>query len=127
VLIGLLILVSSFKLLADVVHVLMEGVPRHLNLAEISAAMSETEGVCGVHDLHVWSISSSEYSLSAHVNINELMDWHTVLDALNDTLDRRFGLRHTTLQPEITPASQCISESCGSETGRTNRKNPFSS
>jgi cobalt-zinc-cadmium efflux system protein len=111
--IGLLILVSSFKLLADVVHVLMEGVPRHLNLAEISAAMSETEGVCGVHDLHVWSIGSREYSLSAHVNINELMDWHTVLDALNDTLNRRFGLRHTTLQPEITPASQCISESCG--------------
>lgn len=118
-----LILVSSLKLLADVVHVLMEGVPQHLNLAEIDAAMSETEGVCGVHDLHVWSISSNEYALSAHVNINELMDWHNVLDSLNETLNRRFGLRHTTLQPEITPASQCVSESCGPETGRTNRRN----
>lgn len=125
--ISLLILVSSFKLLADVVHVLMEGVPRHLNLAEIDAAMSAIEGVCGVHDLHVWSISSREYALSAHVNINELMDWHTVLESLNHTLNQRFGLRHTTLQPEITPASQCVGESCGPETGRTNRRNPSES
>lgn len=120
--IGLLILVSSIKLLADVVHVLMEGVPRHLDLAEIDVAMSNIEGVCGVHDLHVWSISSNEYALSAHVNINELMDWHTVLESLNATLNRRFGLRHTTLQPEITPASECISESCGPNIQRIKEK-----
>lgn len=122
--ISLLILGSSFKLLADVVHVLMEGVPPHLNLADIDAAMSATEGVYGVHDLHVWSISSNEYALSAHVNIHELTDWHTVLDSLNETLNHHFGLRHTTLQPEITPSSQCINESCGAKTGRTNRRNP---
>lgn len=122
--ISLLILGSSFKLLADVVHVLMEGVPPHLNLVDIDAAMSSTKGVYGVHDLHVWSISSTEYALSAHVNIHELTDWHTVLDALNNTLNRRFGLRHTTLQPEITPASQCANDSCGPKTRRTNRRNP---
>jgi cobalt-zinc-cadmium efflux system protein len=124
VFISLLILGSSFKVLADVVLVLMEGVPSHLNLADIDAAMSATAGVHGVHDLHVWSISSNEYALSAHVNLHALTEWHTVLDALNNTLNSRFGLRHTTLQPEITPASQCVNQSCGPETGRTNRGNP---
>ena len=95
-----LILFSSVRLLREGLHVLMEGVPGHLNLDEIGKAMARTPGVTGVHDLHVWQVRSDQIALSAHVVLRNMGDWLAVLAALNKTLASEYGIKHATLQPE---------------------------
>jgi cobalt-zinc-cadmium efflux system protein len=98
--IALLILFSSLRLLADASHVLLEGVPRGMDLREIGRSMAAVEGVGSVHDLHVWSVSSGEVSLSAHVVIEELGQWEAVYMGLCSHLHDAYGIEHITLQPE---------------------------
>lgn len=100
--IAVLILVSSLRLLRDAGQVLLEGVPRGLDLAEIGHSMAGVDGVRSVHDLHVWSLSSNETSLSAHIVIDEMSAWQRVLYRLQDHLHQRYGIEHATLQPEPT-------------------------
>jgi cobalt-zinc-cadmium efflux system protein len=95
-----LILFSSVQLLREGLHVLMEGVPGHLNLDEIGKTMARTPGVAGVHDLHVWQVRSDQIALSAHVVLRNMGDWLAVLAALNKTLASEYGIEHATLQPE---------------------------
>ncbi len=97
----LLILYSSLYLLRDALHVLMEGVPRHLDMQEIGRAMAAADArVRSVHDLHVWNLSSGLIALSAHVVIDDMGHWQGVLDGLRELLRGRFGIEHVTLQPE---------------------------
>lgn len=98
--ISVLILLSSFRLLRDVVHVLLEGVPRELDYQAVGRAMAGVDGVREVHDLHIWALSSMSFSLSAHVTIAEMADWPDVLGRLSELLEQRFGIQHITLQPE---------------------------
>ncbi len=98
--IGLLILFSSLRLLADAAHVLLEGVPRGLDLEAIGRSMAAVDGVGSVHDLHVWSVSSGDVSLSAHVVIEELGQWEAVYRGLCSHLHDSYGIQHITLQPE---------------------------
>jgi cobalt-zinc-cadmium efflux system protein len=104
--IGLLILHSSVVLLREVVHVLLEGVPLHLSLAQVGKAMAGVEGVRSVHDLHIWTLSSGMVALSAHVLVDDLLGWPRVLAAVRHLLHERFGIDHVTLQPE--PSAQVI-------------------
>lgn len=100
--IGILILISSIRLLRDAGHVLLEGVPTGLDLAEIGRSMAALAGVNSVHDLHIWSLSSSEVSLSAHIVIDEMRDWQEILGRLESHLSERYHIDHTTLQPECS-------------------------
>ncbi|MBA2492199.1 MAG: cation transporter [Gammaproteobacteria bacterium] len=95
--IGLLILVSSVRLLREILHVLMEGVPPHVDLDEVARAMVSVNDVVSVHDLHVWSLGSRACALSAHVRITDMRCWPTALDLLKNMLGNRFALTHTTL------------------------------
>lgn len=95
-----LILFSSLSLLRDGLHVLMEGVPTHLNLEDIGQAMARAEGVTSVHDLHIWQLRSDQIALSAHVVLRSMNDWQKVLAALNQLLAKDYGIKHATLQPE---------------------------
>ncbi len=98
--IGVLILLSSLKLLGDATQVLLEGVPAGMDLAGIGRSMAAVEGVGSVHDLHVWSVSSGEVALSAHVVIEELGQWEAVYRGLCSHLHDSYGIDHITLQPE---------------------------
>jgi len=95
-----LILISSLRLLRDASRVLLEGVPRGMDLAEIGRSMAGMEGVRSVHDLHVWSLSSREVSLSAHVVIDDMGMWQAILHGLQEHLCTRYEIAHATLQPE---------------------------
>lgn len=95
-----LILFSCLRLLRDVVHVIMEGVPEHLELPAVGKAMAGVPGVREVHDLHIWTLSSGRNVLSAHVVIEDMRHWETILDAMRRLLHDRYGLEHITLQPE---------------------------
>lgn len=98
--IAALILFSSLNLLRDVLNVFLEGVPRHVDLPAVGRRMAEVEGVHEVHDLHIWSISSSMTALSAHVVIEDLGAWNGILPELLRVLEKEFDIGHATLQPE---------------------------
>lgn len=100
--IAVLILASTIRLLRDTLHVLMEGVPSGVRLEEIIAALKDLEGVRAVHDLHVWTISSGQAALSAHVELDDLARWPVLLESARRMLQNRFEVSHVTLQPEQT-------------------------
>jgi cobalt-zinc-cadmium efflux system protein len=95
-----LILYSSVQLLREALHVLMEGVPLHLDLTEIGATMAGVKGVWSVHDLHIWTLSSGRIALSAHVVLSDMQGWPGLLSALRQLLHDRYDIEHVTLQPE---------------------------
>lgn len=96
----LLILVSAVRLLREVARVLMEGVPHGISIQEVGQALTEIEGVRAVHDMHIWSLSSSSHAVAAHVDLEAMVGWETVLPQLQAVLRKRFGIAHSTLQPE---------------------------
>lgn len=103
VLIGFLILFSSWGLLKESVHILMEGVPTGMQISVIEQTLLEQDGVCCVYDLHVWSITSNRHALSAHVVLSDLTeDRNQVLKRLNTVLVDKFHIDHTTIQIETS-------------------------
>ena len=103
VLIGLLIVYSSWGLIKESAHILMEGVPPGIEIGEVEQALLSQQGVCCIYDLHVWSISGGRPALSAHVVLSESrVDRNEVLMGLKSVLKERFGIDHTTIQIEST-------------------------
>ena len=98
VLIGALVLGSSWKLLRDSVSVLLEGAPRGIDVNEVGRKMVGVEGVEEVHDLHVWEITSGFPALAAHVLVGNDENCHERRREVEKVLYREFGLEHTTLQ-----------------------------
>ena len=103
ILIGLLIVYSSWGLVKESVHILMEGVPPDVQIKKIEDAILEHGGVCCVYDLHVWSITSNRVALSAHVVLSEPERGRMeVLRGLEKLLAEKFDITHTTIQAETT-------------------------
>jgi cobalt-zinc-cadmium efflux system protein len=98
--IALLIVWSSWHLIRESTNVLLEGTPAHINLASVEEVIRTTEGVEGVHDLHVWTITSGREALSAHVVHAHTVVQPELLKVLRVKLHERFGLDHLTLQME---------------------------
>lgn len=96
--ISIFIVWRTWGLLSQAVHVLMEGVPTHLDAKEVGQAMADVPGVKGIHDLHIWTITSGLDALSAHVVVSTGGDRDAVLDRLQSLLRDRWKIRHTTLQ-----------------------------
>jgi len=100
IVIGLLIIWSSWTLIRESTNVLLEGTPAHINLAAVEAAILETHGVDAVHDLHVWTITSGRDALSAHVIHGQSISQPELLKELRAKLHDRFGVDHLTIQME---------------------------
>jgi cobalt-zinc-cadmium efflux system protein len=100
VLISLLIVWSSWHLIRESTNVLLEGTPAHINLAAVEDAILETDGVNGVHDLHIWTITSGREALSAHVIHAYATSQPELLKELRTKLHDRFGVDHLTIQME---------------------------
>ena len=102
VVIGVLILISSGRLLWKASHVLMEGTPAHLNLHQLCQRLEGVEGVTGVHDIHAWSITTGYDALSAHVTADRTGERTSdqVLQNLREIASREFGISHVTIQLE---------------------------
>jgi cobalt-zinc-cadmium efflux system protein len=99
-LIGLLIILSSWRLIRESTNVLLEGTPSHINLAAVEDAILQTRGVQDVHDLHVWTITSGREALSAHVIHIETISQAELLTELRKKLHDSFGVDHLTIQME---------------------------
>ena len=98
VLIGVLVLGSSWGILRDSTQILLEGSPPGTDVQEVGRAMAAMAGVTQVHDLHVWTITSGFPALAAHVLVGRDVDCHLKRLELEAMLRDRFGLEHTTLQ-----------------------------
>jgi cobalt-zinc-cadmium efflux system protein len=100
--IAILIVHASWRLLAEAVSVLMESAPKGIDVDEVNATIVATTGVRGVHDLHIWTITSGLESLSAHVVVDDSAVPADVLRSLRTILHDRFGSDHITIQIEPT-------------------------
>ena len=106
--IAALIAVGAWRLLRAALSVLMEAAPREIDMPEMVRQMLRVPGVRDVHDLHVWSVGSGLTMLSCHVRIDEqpLAEGLEVIQRLGQVLQERFGIAHSTIQPET---SGCVS------------------
>ena len=107
VLIGLLIIYSAWRLLWDVVNILMQGVPSHIDLDTIRQEILYVDGVIGMCDLHIWSLTSEVESLSAHVVVEDMGRNKEILEKLTCLIRDKFGINHVTLQIEDEAIGTC--------------------
>ena len=98
VLVGLLVLASSWSILRDSVRILLEASPRDLDVEELGHEIAAVDGVREVHDLHVWTITSGFPALAAHVLVSEETDCHVKRGEIEELLHDRHEIDHTTLQ-----------------------------
>lgn len=101
IVIGILVLYSTWSLIRDSINILMESTPGHLNPTEIRSSLLGCTGVENVHDLHIWSIGSHSHALSAHIVIPSQHNPFEVRNRVEQILQGKFNLNHTTLQIEI--------------------------
>ncbi len=101
ILIGLLILYTSWGLIKESLDILMQSVPKGIDVEEVQRALEQVSGVSKIHDLHVWSVTSGVFTLSAHAVIAPDGDPHMILDRIEDRLKRQFSIEHTTIQLEF--------------------------
>jgi cobalt-zinc-cadmium efflux system protein len=95
---------SAWSLLRDAGTILLQAAPKELDLVDVRAHLARVEHVLDVHDLHAWTVSSGQPTLSAHVVVNELCfnsgDAPQILDALQHCLFEHFAVAHATFQLE---------------------------
>ena len=103
VLIGVLIVWTAWDIIQESLNVLLEGLPRGIELSEVTESLRGLDGVIDVHDLHIWSLGSSAHALSCHVLIEDMppSESNAILQRINDLLCK-FDIRHTTVQFEHT-------------------------
>jgi len=122
VVIGLLILWSSWGFLKETMNILLEATPEHINFMEVKNALEKMEHIEEVHDLHIWTITSGLPVLSAHISLSsccsETSHWQDCLAEAQKLLKDRFGIEHTTLQVEGCNSS-CI-EGCSLDESKGN-------
>jgi cobalt-zinc-cadmium efflux system protein len=103
VLIGILILWSSWGILKESVNVLLEGVPEGVEIDKVQQAIATVSGVMTVHDLHVWTVGSGMVCCSCQVSVEEhsVRSGQNVLRNVAEKLEQTFGIRHSTIQVEV--------------------------
>lgn len=101
---GILIVYTAWDIIRESLNILLEGLPRGLELKHVTNAMGEVDGVLDVHDLHIWSLGSSTHALSCHVLIEDMppSSSERILKRINQVLED-FSIHHTTIQFEHVP------------------------
>jgi cobalt-zinc-cadmium efflux system protein len=102
ILIGLLILWNAWGILQEAINILMEATPTDVDVDAMLSDILNVEGVCGVHDLHIWSITRGLRTLSAHILTNDIpiSEGTKIQAAVSETLYHKYGIAHATLQLE---------------------------
>ncbi|MGI9581776.1 cation diffusion facilitator family transporter [Chryseobacterium sp. RRHN12] len=98
--IGLLIFPRTWRLLKEAINVLLEGTPKDVDIHALRKSLEEIPGVKDVHDLHVWSLTSSVNAMSAHVVKENGYSQNQLLKTLTDKTVNHFKISHTTFQIE---------------------------
>jgi len=106
-LISLFIFHAAWQIIVEATDILLESVPRHLDIASVQAKMEAVEGVVAVHHLHVWELGSGVYALSGHVRVRDRMvsDCSPLMREMVRMLEEEFNISHPTIQLETDPAA----------------------
>jgi cobalt-zinc-cadmium efflux system protein len=109
IVIGIIILWGATGLVRESVDILLEAVPRNMDMEEVTRQMKNIKGVSDIHDLHIWTITSGIYALSAHVQVSDqtVSQSENIVKSVNELLSNTYKISHTTLQLEC--------ESCPSD------------
>lgn len=107
--IGALIIWTAWDIIKESLNILLEGLPRGIDLTSVVAAMRECSEVLDVHDVHIWSLGSSTHALSCHVLIQDVPPSasESILRGINQVLAERFHIHHTTVQFEHVNCAGC--------------------
>ena len=106
IIVGALILISSWRLVRESVDILLEATPSHIDLAAVERALQGVAGVQSVYDLHVWTLTSGFVAMSGHVVIDDMARYDQVLGAIHTRMHDGFDINHVTVQIEPTPLIQ---------------------
>ena len=98
VVVALLILRGAWGVVSQSLHILMEGTPAGSNIEAMIASLETIPGVCNVHDVHVWTVTSGYDVFSCHLVVSKGTNITKVVAAGAELLERQFGIRHTTIQ-----------------------------
>jgi len=98
--IGLFILPRTWALLKDAVGVLIEGTPADVDLPKLRESLEKIEGVAGIHDLHVWSLTSGVNAMSVHAVLADTAEHDDVLARVHEHCSEEFKISHVTVQTE---------------------------
>ncbi len=110
VLIAAFIFHSSWGIIGEATNILLEGAPKGLDLNALVRSMLAVPPVCGVHDLHVWTVGDGMHFLSCHVVLPDTVTMEesaSVTAALNASLQEKFGIGHATIQTEAAHSDAC--------------------
>lgn len=107
VMIGCFILSNSLPLVKESLLILMEGSPKGIDIKNIENDIKRIDGVKGVHDVHVWSISSDIYALSSHVIVDSTAEINRIVSDINRMLKEKYNIAHATIQCEC---ERCVNE-----------------
>lgn len=104
---GFILLWASWSILRQASHLLMEGTPAEVNLADVTRFLEHVDGVADAHHVHAWALTSGRYVFSGHLRVAEKADSQNVLKRAHRALKERFGFFFITLQVEAV----CLDES----------------
>lgn len=107
IIISFLILITSSKLFIKTLNILMEGVPSNFNLKEVKEDLKNLPSVLDIHDLHIWSVTSSFPLITAHIVIKEEKRGQEILEKANKILKEKYNINHSTIQIETTYQDKC--------------------
>lgn len=108
ILISGVIIHSALQLIFESGEVLLEAVPRGLVLPDLATEVRKVKGVRDFHDLHIWTITSGLHALSGHILIDDqqLSTGTAILQEVEEILEHKFGITHTTLQLECAACGE---------------------
>ncbi len=109
---------AAYVIIAEATDILLESVPRHINLAEVQELIESVAGVEAAHHVHVWELGSGVYALSGHVEVEDKMlsECNTIVRDIAQELQERFSIVHPTIQVEsATSACPIILPAPGDE------------
>ena len=107
-----IILIGTWGLLRDSFNLALDAVPAGIDPEAVKSYLSDLPGVKGVHDLHIWAMSTSETALTAHLLKPESGDDDTLIEQAGRELQERFGIAHITIQWERRPGLDDCGGSC---------------
>lgn len=102
VFIGMVILWGAVRIVREAVDILLESVPKDIKVEEVTAAVKRIDGVEDLHEVHIWTLTSGIYALSAHLKIADqtVSEGGDIMARVNEVLAHDFNISHTTLQME---------------------------
>ena len=106
--IATLLIWGARSILADSVHILLEGVPKGISVVEVEKELTAIPAIREIHELHIWSICSNIYALSAHALVNDqkVNQIESVLGEIQELLKTKFNITHSTVQFESRPCQE---------------------